>query len=183
MMKDKMLDILEVMREGLKGVPYYDPNARPYNPTILPDRLWKTLAPVFMIRHPAKQVGSYYKASRVMGEPVDAPELETTTSYKFTRLHFDYFRRLYQEEHPEYGDRLQWPIVIDGDDVINDTEGVARRFCEIIQVDPAGVIYKWEQSSTINPLEAAFKETINGSNCVIKEVRTFPLHEPTNSSY
>jgi hypothetical protein len=116
--------------------------------------------PVFIIHHPAKQAESYYKASKVYNEPINFPEQEIYKSFKFSRLLFDYFRRFYQEANPEGagGDSLQWPIAIDGDDLVNNTERVTRQFCAIVQLDPAGVIYRRGKSSTPNPHEAAFKE-------------------------
>lgn len=169
-MVDNGYDLPESFGEERRSVPYHDLNARALNPTVLPDRLWKSFTPVFIIRHPAKQVGSYYKASRIRQLSIESPEFEISTSYRFSRMLFDYFKTLYEvEDHRGgVGPMVTWPIVIDGDDLINDTEGMAERFCNLTGLEPSGVIYKWEKTVTTNPFEAVFKGTLNASNGVVK---------------
>lgn len=136
----------------------------PRNPLILPDRLVNSFLPVFTIRHPAKQVGSYYRASRIFGTPVDHPETEIANSYAFTRRLFDYYRALFKGN----ADVSDWPVVIDDDDLINDTERIGSKFCEIMDLDPSGVIYRWEKHIEPNPMVAVFKGTLNASKGVVK---------------
>jgi hypothetical protein len=174
-MKDNMFDTPESKR-GLQGEAlYHNQNADVVNPTIFPDRLWKTFAPVITIRHPAKQVGSYYKASRISAGSIDSSEFELSLHYKFSRMLFDYFRKLYQNRQYRLSkgsgapnSELQWPIVIDGDDLINDTEGLAQRFCAITHLNPVGVIYEWGRIEKADPFDKAFFGTLDKSVGVVK---------------
>jgi len=149
--------------------PYRDLDAPAINPTILPDRFLKTLAPILMIRHPAKQIGSVYKTSQMASTDPRTADFEILTSYKFSRLLFDYFRSYYlHEKDGSDGEKVAWPIVVDADDLINDTEGLARRFCELVGIDHDGVIYKWEKGIPKDQFHASFMETLNSSSGVVK---------------
>jgi len=174
-MRDNMYDVPGSKHEPQSEAPYYDHNAPVVNQTIFPDRLWKTFAPVLTIRHPAKQIGSYYKASRISAGSMDSSEFEVSTSYKFSRQVFDYYRKLYQEDQEREIDgveasdnRLQWPIVIDGDDLINDPQGIAERICAVAHLDPSGVIYKWEANGQGDPFQEVFMGTLFKSVGVVK---------------
>ena len=167
-MEDNLLDVSEDVRTHLTSLPYYDLSASLKNPTIFPDRLLKSFAPIFVIRHPAKQIGSYYKASRITNDNIDSSEFELNGSYKCPRLLFDFYKQLYKEDDL-LEDRSKWPIVVDGDDLINDTEGVALRFCTITGLDSSGVIYKWDKTDPgSNPFERVFRGTLHASNGVLK---------------
>jgi len=165
-LEDKMLDVPEERRAQLTQIPYHDLNAPTLNPTVLPDRLCKTLAPVFIIRHPAKQVGSWYRASRFIKVPIDSAEFELAVSYKTPRLTFQYYKSLYAAEESQK--ESVWPIVIDGDDLINDIEGVTQRFCDTTGLDHAGVIYEWSQGEAEEPVRGVFMDALNNSQGIIK---------------
>lgn len=171
-MEDKMLDLLEDKRRALADTPYIDPNADIFNPTVLPDRMMRAFAPVFTIRHPIKQIESWYRASRLFGVNLDDSEFELCASYRFTRRLFNYYTELFSSGSgsPETPTgKPRWPVVIDGDDLINDTEGIATKFCELTGIDPKGVIYKWEaEEITKGPTEATFLGTLRKSDGVKK---------------
>jgi len=176
-MEDKMLDLPEDMRKAEPKRPYKDLSVSVPNTTILPDRLMKTFAPVIIIRNPVKQIESWYSASRVFGVPVDDPDFELGTTYKFSRRVFDYFTELYRGSSTggQNGNGVasgkNWPIVIDGDDLINDTEGICKRFCEIAGLDPAGVIYKWEErKEKLGAIDRSFAGKISKSEGVQKNL-------------
>lgn len=171
-MQDNMYDVPNSEREPQDEVRYYEQSAPVINPTIFPDRLWKTFAPILVIRHPAKQIGSYYKASRVSAGSIDSSEFEIATSYKFSRQIFDYFRKIYEERETDGTEvpdnKAQWPLVIDGDDLINDTRGIADRLCAITHLDPARVIYKWGAAEQEDWFKGFFLQTLNKSAGVVK---------------
>lgn len=154
-------------------------NPPPTNRLILPDRLVNSFLPIFIIRHPAKQVGSYYKATRINQTEINAPDTEIGLSYKFDRVLFGYYKALYLHRTDVDGDGVlphnlkgmdlsNWPIVIDGDDLINDTERISNRFCEMVSIESSGVIYEWEKTTTSDPFEAVFKGTLNASKGVVR---------------
>lgn len=125
-MVDNMLDLPKDKRERLIRLPCHDFSVNERYPTGIPDRLCKTFAPVFLVRYLANQASSFYKALKVMNEPANSPELEIATSLKLSRLHFDYYRKLYAVEQLNPKVHIRWPIVIDGGDIINDTEGAVN---------------------------------------------------------
>jgi len=175
-MEDRMIDIPMEKRAAYTHLPYCDLTAPKINQSVMPDRLWKTFAPLIIIRHPAKQVGSYYQASRVSVIPASSPDFELGVSYKAPRMAFEYFRDLFANDQDmsngtsgtASGQKPTWPIVIDGDDIVNDTEGLARRFCALTGIDHAGVIYEWQKVEAQDPFRAVFLGTLNKSEGVIK---------------
>lgn len=170
-MKDKMLDLSKGEAIEASGLPYHSPNADTLNPTILPDRMMSSFAPVLIIRHPVKVLESWYRASRLYSFPVDDGDFEMCATYKFTRKLYDYYAEMYRpggaRGSPRACDKPRWPAVIDGDDLINDTEGIANSFCELAGLDPKGIIYKWEaEEITKGPTEAVFIGTLRASKGV-----------------
>lgn len=190
-MVDKMLDIPEQERENSNAaLELSNPN-----PTIFPDRFLQTFTPVIIIRHPAKQVQSWHKSMRVYDLSIDQSEFELGASYKFPRRVFDYYIELYRKKEEsdtdeddvrknQNADRMdnngdsshvsgyngsKMPIVIDGDDVIDDAKGIATKFCEITGVDSSGIIYSWEEEKAMkNPGDEFFLETLSKSRGVIQ---------------
>src|ERR1700744_3183461 len=79
-MEDNMLDVPEDKRAVIAKSPDVHGTVPNINPTIIPDRFLKTLTPIFTIRHPAKQIESWYKASRVLKVPMDHPRFELRAS-------------------------------------------------------------------------------------------------------
>lgn len=172
---DHFLDLRPEDRHQAQPSPSTNSALDTKNPLILPDRLVLSLHPIFTIRHPAKQVGSYYRASQILQTPVDHQETKIECTYKFVRLLFDYYKAAFainSGSDDDAGGKKGagvWPVVIDGDDLINDTERIANNFCEIASLDPKGVIYKWEKGKPeSNPFEAVFKDMINNSHEVVK---------------
>jgi hypothetical protein len=180
-MKDRVLDVPVDKRGRFSKAPYHDSTVPVPNPTILPDRLLQSFAPIIIIRHPAKQISSFYRASvKMRAVQTDDSEFEIAATYKFSRLIFDYFRRVYLTKNgdtkAEDAHRLAWPIVVDGDDLINDTEGISQRFCALTGIDPAGVVYEWGKTKPVDPFFAVFLGTLNESLGVVKnKVKWLPV--------
>jgi hypothetical protein len=165
-MVDHELDVPVEKRSLGNDTPYDNYLEEPFNPTVLPSRLMKTLAPIFIIRHPVRQVESWYRTSnRIYGLTVNDVEFELGVSYRFSRRIFDYYKAL-------YGQESRWPIVVDGDDVVNDPEATANKFCAHVDLDPSGVIYKWEKKDWFDqgPLHEAFFGTLTKSEGVRKDL-------------
>lgn len=59
-------------------------------------------------------------------------------------------------------------MVVDADDLIDDTEGIANKLCEIAGVDPGGIVYRWNKKEPTRPVETLFMSTLFGSDGVIK---------------
>jgi len=170
-MVDHQLDLPPKRRNAGDGMPYDNRLEEPYNPTVLPSRLMKTLAPIFVIRHPVRQIESWYRtATRIFGISVDHAEFELCATYSFSRMIYDYYRTLYDQGPAERG--TGWPVVIDGDDVVNDPEGIATKFCALTGLDTDGIIYKWEKKEWFNrgPIQEIFFGTLSKSEGVRKDL-------------
>jgi hypothetical protein len=175
--QDRFSDVSEDKRGQLAQAPYYETTASPLNPTVLPDRFLKTFAPVITIRHPAKQIGSLYKVAVAAGGwSTKDLQFEMLATYKFSRLVFDYFCGLYLSEQPQASEAgpIAWPIVIDGDDLINDAERITQRFCQLTGLDANGVIYKWEKVELNDAFDAVWFGTLEKSTGILKNEVRFP---------
>jgi hypothetical protein len=70
------------------------------------------------------------------------------------------------------------PIVIDADDLVNDTKGVMRRYCAAVGIDEGRFVrYEWEAVEGEVPVEEGYRKTLLMSSGVIRdEVCFFCLH-------
>jgi len=99
----------------------------PENPTILPNDPGNVL-PVILIRHPAKMIPSYYRAAKdTFGATVFDEEFPVNTCFRWSRLIFDWYQTYYHSSNI-----AQRPIVIDAEDVINDSRNVVEKFCAMV---------------------------------------------------
>uniref|UniRef100_A0A0W0G589 Uncharacterized protein n=2 Tax=Moniliophthora roreri TaxID=221103 RepID=A0A0W0G589_MONRR len=142
------------------------------NPTILPDRLLKTLTPVFIIRHPALVFPSYLRASKIFGATAFDDDAPFYMTLKWQRLLLDFYKTWYScpEGAKSAGPgREHFPIVIDADKLINDSHGQIDKLCRLLGLDPAPIRFTWEaQDRSGNRAQAAFLTTISNSTGVIK---------------
>jgi len=114
------------------------------NPTLLPDRLTVTLIPVLMIRHPAYTFPSALRASSSFGAKVFDPDFSIIATYRWQRIVFDFYRGYYDKEYKDCPRRRHWPIVVDGDSLVNDTKGQMTRFCELVGLESSKIQYSWD---------------------------------------
>jgi len=71
-------------------------------------------------------------------------------------------------------------MVIDYDDLVNDTVGVATKFCQATGLDVDHVIYEWEaEDGPCGPTDAVFFSTLRKSQGVIKNLhpKTYSISE------
>ena len=116
------------------------------NPTMLSDRFANTLAPILIIRNPVRMIPSWYKASLLaFGASPEDSGWHFYTSYKWLRLIFDYYSALYGSMRE--GDN-SWPLVVDGDELVNNAEHLMLRFCNILEMDSSTLQFTWEPQST-----------------------------------
>jgi hypothetical protein len=105
------------------------------NPTEIDDELLKSFTPVFLIRHPALVVRSYWQVNveNVHSEPEDE-QFKWMISVRWVRILFEYFR----QQH-----KGQIPVLIDAEDVVYRTSELADELCQRLGVDAGGVITQW----------------------------------------
>lgn len=158
----------------------------PRNLTILPDQVLKMFTPTFLIRHPALSFPSMMRTG-IKGESIEAIEED---SYRGT-LEFEHelnsqlelfrwFRSLYAAQGGGK-DGVQYPLVLDADDLMDDTlsdgkpyrERLVEKYCTLVGLSPEAVRWKWEKSteeevSMMPPIEQRMTSTITASEGVIK---------------
>lgn len=133
------------------------------NPTRLPDDLLQTVThPVFLIRHPALMVGSFWKTQLTVYKMQPDDDLFMVMStLRWTALLYDWF--------VQGGVR---PLVIDAHDIVNDTESVMRNVCEAVGIDPDGVQYEWQAEGNVdfadNHMRRTFMNELQNSTGVKK---------------
>ena len=151
------------------------------NPTVLPDSFLKTMSPIMVIRHPARMIPSYYRAIKDanLGIDVNDGDFPVQVTFRWSRLIFDWYAQnvcgspsLPGPYKKSERTSPSWPIVIDGDDLIND-ENVAKDLCKQIGVDPQYLQTTWdkmsdEQREKQGALVSRFLSTIQSSTGIIK---------------
>lgn len=143
------------------------------NPTLLPDRILTSSLPVITIRHPVFTYPSYERAASDFAATVfDTTTdivLTMMTSYKWSRIMYDFYSSYYEKIDPG-GKMKDWPIVVDGDRLVEDTKGQMKKFCDIAGLDESDIQYSWEAAG-LKPDEkplSSFLKTIKESTGVIK---------------
>lgn len=137
----------------------------PANPTVLPNDFLATFLPVILIRHPAKIIPSYYRVSRdAHGTTVFDEDFPMNASLRWLRLIFDWYEECYRIS------KIERPIVIDAEDMINDSHYVTEKFCAMTGLDPKHVQYSWaEATEACGPVRAKFMSTLRNSTGIIRE--------------
>ncbi|KAM3559654.1 hypothetical protein ARSEF4850_004024 [Beauveria asiatica] len=122
------------------------------NPTLLSDEMLLSFVPLFLIRHPALVVDSWY---RVHGHPPAAAlPVPYLWDVQLTRALFDWYTAAAASSSASATaastnillGRKGYPIVVDADDLLQgDT---LQRLARTIGMDPAQILQKWETQST-----------------------------------
>ena len=152
------------------------------NPTLLPDRFFTTLAPVIVIRHPALVIPSFLRAASSFGASAFDPDFPMNASYKWQRLVFECYTALYNqqsgnqsESNVSHSDNntwkatQKWPIVMDGDKLVSDTQNQIEKLLCLLDLDPKLVEYTWDaKGKELSEVDKAFVGVINTSTGIIK---------------
>ncbi|KAJ3736173.1 hypothetical protein DFJ43DRAFT_1053905 [Lentinula guzmanii] len=99
------------------------------NPTLLPDRIIASMSPVLIIRHPIFTFTSYMRAATVFGGTAFDSEFQLMATYRWQRIIYDFYREYYDKADSEW--KKDWPIVVDGDKLVEDTKGQMQKFCAL----------------------------------------------------
>lgn len=105
------------------------------NPTVIPDHIFNTLRPVFIIRNPVFSVLSCYVSfSQETQVRPGEEDWETITDLRLQRLVFDCIKE----------NRGVAPIVVDGDDVVWRTQELGKALGRALDLDPQGFSDRWD---------------------------------------
>jgi len=143
----------------------------PINPTILPPSFLRTLSPVILIRHPAKIIPSYYRASKdTFGATVFDEDFPMQASLRWSRLLFDWYDAYYRSIENDWKEGEKWPIVIDAEETIHTSQTMVERLAAVAGFNPEHVQYSWAQAvdGYKGVANVKFLETIRKSSGIIQ---------------
>ncbi|OBT70475.1 hypothetical protein VE03_00276 [Pseudogymnoascus sp. 23342-1-I1] len=119
------------------------------NPTLLPDDFMLSVAPVFLIRHPALVFPSWYKLSKEgLGADVDDSDFPVEASFQWSRILYDWYLKTWaitSSSSPQTQRRK--PAVIDADDTMSDRAAL-ERLCRQLELDPQYLSFEWQVAKT-----------------------------------
>ncbi|KAF5355217.1 hypothetical protein D9757_014764 [Collybiopsis confluens] len=125
------------------------------------------MTPVIIIRHPAYVFPSWLRAAASYGASVDSPKFKIPGSLRWQRFIYDFYRTYYDKIDDE--EKKGLPIVIDGDDLVEDTQGQMKKFCGLVGLDESGIQYSWESAGRpTDNVSNAFIGNLKESTGVIK---------------
>lgn len=137
-MKDHAFCVISrsVQDHWTAGEPFGDSERR--NPTIFRTEFLDGVTPVFLIRHPALSIPSFFRKDvLVCKNQADDEDFPIYTALAWSRLIFDsYILRA--------GKSDKRPVVVDAADVVYDTERTLKALCERLEVDWSGVQLSWD---------------------------------------
>jgi hypothetical protein len=123
----------EVMLSMFKDDRSADLKPWTYNPTYLPDSLLDVSQVVILIRHPAKIVSSGAPVARkAIGLKPGDRDIFNIFTLRWARLMFDYLRSTGKQ-----------PIVVSGEDVVQNPESLLDSLSETLGIDRAGLRVSW----------------------------------------
>ena len=148
--KDHSMSIMPpaVTENWLNEIPQPEPLRR--NPTAFSTQFLDNITPIFLIRHPALSIVSFYRnQTGILRNAAEDESFRILISLEWTRLVFDsYLRRrgLPVNTSPDIAGfpKEQLPLLIESIDVIYNTQAVAEKVCDYVGIDRDGVQYKWD---------------------------------------
>ncbi|KAL0065937.1 hypothetical protein AAF712_007064 [Marasmius tenuissimus] len=111
---------------------------------------------------PHSNASSLLRAFGQIGANPFDPDFPTDSSYKWQKQMYDCYKAWFKERDTRF------PIVIDGDKLINDPQGQMEKLCNIVGLDSEGVKYTWESQELDTPVKALFIRTLCASTGVIQ---------------
>jgi hypothetical protein len=160
--RDSAISIQEAAEEKgslTKSPPFpYDTPAEPGNPTIVPREVLERFHFTFLIRHPKHSIPSYYRCCipPLLERTNFAPFLPEEAGYVELRRMFDYCKDtglvgpkvcgrddmvVDNGGKPDSGIEI---CVIDADDLLDDPEGILRKYCASIGIKFEPEMLQWD---------------------------------------
>src|ERR1700761_180357 len=102
----------------------------------LPPKFLESVTPLFIIRHPTLLIPSYIRAHLEVGEKgISEDQVRLAANFKPIRTLVDMYTTKLGEK----------PIIVDGDDLVNDAKRVCSEICTRLGLDPGLLKYEWEK--------------------------------------
>ncbi|KAF2764308.1 hypothetical protein EJ03DRAFT_355907 [Teratosphaeria nubilosa] len=132
----------------------YDTPSEPGNPTVMPKEILERFHFTFLIRHPSHSIPSYYRCciEPLLERTGFAPFMPEEAGYRELRQMFDFLKSNgfvgprvcsndIKAEGPESGLEI---CLIDADDLLDDPEGIMRRYCQSVGIDFEPEMLIWD---------------------------------------
>ncbi|EGX94161.1 hypothetical protein CCM_02432 [Cordyceps militaris CM01] len=131
------------------------------NPTMLTDKYLLSFVPVFLVRHPALMVDSWWRTETRAGTPPNTAQTTRARAHGLglARQLYDWYAAAAAGGDGRPGERGV-PLVLDADDVL---EGDAvHRLARVVGMDPAQVLESWDAQSTdgLAPIHKSYVQGI-----------------------
>ncbi|KAM3456648.1 hypothetical protein MY3296_001603 [Beauveria thailandica] len=142
------------------------------NPSALPDEFLLQCTPAFLIRHPALAFPSYYRVNLLYCdgdmaklENERVPYVARACTLCWTRQLYDW----YAEAWTAQGRQAKEPIVLDADDMVQDSL-VVLRFCHLVGLDRALAKFHWDPvgKDEQGGVSAVTRQTLYSSSGITK---------------
>ncbi len=148
MVRDRWILQLQTQSIGEQEIPA---SIDSVNVTLLPDAFLQTWKPTFLIRHPALAFPSLYrtllKSEHLSNMNDDVMLGQHCMTLRWTRMLYSWYIRYYaQDATLGAGGGIQWPIVLDADDVISNPK-LVERYCVHLGMDPQKLLFSWRQAT------------------------------------
>ncbi|TKA71263.1 hypothetical protein B0A55_07338 [Friedmanniomyces simplex] len=155
-----------------KSPPFpYDTPAEPSNPTVVPREILERFHFTFLIRHPKFAVPSYYRCCipPLVERTGFNPFMPSEAGYDELRALFDYCKETglvgprvcgrEEANNVPYGKDSGIEIcVIDADDLLDDPEGILRKYCGSIGLEFREEMLKWDNEEDHVYAKEAFEK-------------------------
>lgn len=137
----------------------------PRNPTYIPDHIWDNMQPIILIRHPALQVDSGFRAIYEAFKTKDvSDDFAASTSCRMAQVLYEHLRAQGKE-----------PLVIDGEDLLWRTEEMTKNFGASTGLDASKFKDTWAlwpaDQRQENPFLLRFMSTIYESTGIERPQR------------
>jgi hypothetical protein len=148
------------------------------NETFYSDEWLRDWKPTFLIRNPILVIPSHYRSEvdleskeEIAGKS-QAQMVKMSTSFSRVRKLYTWFRKNSPHCQSPDEDGVQWPVVLDADDVIQDKE-LVRRYAKMVNLDPEKLQWEWypipeEKQDQIGFVEKRMRKTVNDSSGILK---------------
>jgi hypothetical protein len=148
------------------------------NQTLFADEWLKDWKPTFLIRNPILMIPSHYRTEVDLSSPAEMAAqtsvqmVKMSTSFSRVRKLYDWFRE--NSPHCQSPDQngIQWPIILDADDIITSPE-LVKKYAKLVNLNPENLKREWDpipesKQEEIGVVEKRMRKTVNDSAGILK---------------
>ncbi|EHL03000.1 P-loop containing nucleoside triphosphate hydrolase [Glarea lozoyensis ATCC 20868] len=148
-----------------------------FNETLFSDEWLGSWKPTILIRNPILMIPSHYRAEVDLSSPEEMAAktavqmVKMSTTMSRARQLYSWFRTKSPLCQSPDANGVQWPIILDADDIITN-RGLVRNYAKLVNLDPDKLQWEWdpispEQEEQLGGAEKRMRATVNNSNGII----------------